>query len=149
MKKASKSSRNDRNRQAATGVQKHITSAVILGGVSYAPTEVVTILEDPISKADATTVASGAYHQAVATEKASVATADAVFEELRKEALIRFKGQPTVLADFGLTEPVRKVPTAATKAAAAAKRKAKQEAKKAAAQAAAAPPAAPATTTKS
>jgi hypothetical protein len=156
MKNTSKSDRNDRNRQASAGVQKHLSAAIVLGGASYAPTQLVTILTDPIGKADATTAAAGVYHQTVAAEDASVKTADAVYELLRKEVLNLFRGQPTVLADFGITEPAPKPRTAASKAAAAAKAKATRAAHKAAKAAAvpapaepAAPAAAPATTTQS
>jgi len=148
MKNTSKSSRNDRNRQASVGVQKHITSAIVLGGVSYAPATMVSVLTDPVAKASATATALGAYHEAVVEEQASVKAADVLYEELRKEALNLFKGQPTVLADFGITVPAPKVRTAEQKAAAAAKAKATRAAKKAALAAVAAPVAA-LTTTKS
>jgi len=141
--KNSKSTRNERNRLAAAGVQKHITTPLVLDGATRQPTEVVSILQDPIAKADATTVAEGAYHQAVAAEKASTALANAVYDDLKQTVLIQFKGQPTILADFGVEETTPKVPTTAAKAEAAAKRKAKAEAKKAAEAAAASP--APAT----
>jgi hypothetical protein len=132
IKTTSKTSRNDRNRQAIAGVQKHITSTVVLDGVSYPPAQVVSVLQDAITKTDATAAAEGAYHQAVAAEDAATTLADSVFEALKGVVLNQFKGQPTVLSDFGLTEPVRKEPSAATKAAAAAKRKATLAAKKAA-----------------
>ena len=149
MGKNSKSTRNERNRLAAAGVQKHITAPIVLDGATRQPSEVVSILLDPITKADATTVAEGSYHQAVAAEKASTALANAVYEDLKKTVLIQFKGQTTVLADFGIEEKAPKVPTTATKAEAAAKRKAKAQAKKAAEAAAASPtPATPPATPK-
>ncbi len=145
-----KSNRNDRNRQAIAGVQKHITAPIVLDGVSRQPTEVTGILQDAITKVDASTAAEATYHEAVAAEKTATATADALYIALKREVLNLYKGQPTVLGDFGITEPVRKVPSAATKAAAAAKRRADAAAKKAAKAAAAAPaPATPATPPKS
>jgi hypothetical protein len=149
MKTTNKTARNDRNRLAIAGVQKHITTAVVLDGVTRQPTEVVGILQDPITKGAATATAEGAFHEAVAAEKAATTLADAVFEALKEVVLNQFKGQPTILSDFGLTEPVRKEPTAATKAAAAAKRKATLAAKKAAKAATATPaPATPPATPK-
>jgi hypothetical protein len=146
----SKSSRNERNRQAIVGVQKHVTSAIVLDGVTRQPADVVSILQDAITKTDATTAAEGAFHQAVAAEKTATALAEQTFEALKGVVLNLYTGQPTVLADFGISEPVRKVPTAATKAEAAAKRKATAAAKKAAEAAEAAPaPATPATPPKS
>ena len=112
----SKSSRNERNRQAIVGVQKHVTSAIVLDGVTRQPADVVSILQDAITKTDATTAAEGAFHQAVAAEKTATALAEQTFEALKGVVLNLYTGQPTVLADFGISEPVRKVPTAATKA---------------------------------
>lgn len=126
-----KSTRNDRNRQAAAGVQKHITQATVLDGKSFTPAELEKVLTDPIQKADATTAAEAAFHQAVNDEKASVTLADAAFEALRKVVLNQFKGQPTVLSDFGVAEPVRKPRTAAKKAEAVAKAEATRKAHKA------------------
>jgi hypothetical protein len=116
---------------------------MVLDGVTRQPTEVVGILQDPIDKAAATATAEAAFHQAVVAEQTATKLADTVFEALKEVVLNLFHGQPTILSDFGVTEPVRKVPTAATKAAAAAKRKATLAAKKAAKAATATP--APAT----
>jgi hypothetical protein len=139
MAKTNKTDREVRNRQAIAGVQKHITSPIVVGGVSRTPAEVVAILQDPITKSDLTAAAEGTFHAAVATEKASVVASDVVYEDLKAVVLTLFKGQPATLLDFGITVKVRKEPSAAAKAAAAAKRKAKAEAKKAAATPAAAP----------
>jgi hypothetical protein len=146
MKKTSKSIRNERNRQAAAGVSKHLTASIVLDGESYTPAELVTVLTDPTSKADATATAQGAFHAAVAAEQASATKAEAVYEALEKAVINLFKGQAAVLADFGVTEPARKPRTAAEKAAAAAKAKATRAQHKAALAAAPAPtsPATPA-----
>ena len=143
IKTINKTTRNDRNRLAIGGVQKHITAPVVLDGVTRQPTEVVSILQDAITKVAATATAEGAFHEAVAAEHAATDLADAVFEALRGVVLNQFKGQPTILADFGVTEPVVKPRTAAQKAEAAAKRKATLAADKAAKAATATP--APAT----
>jgi len=126
------------------GVQKHLTAAVVVAGKSYTPAEIVTVLQDPITKADATTAAKGVYTQAVAADKAAIAASDPVYGGVKREVLNLYKGQPSVLADFGLKEPTRKTTTTAEKAAAVAKREKTLEAQKPAA----APVAAPASTTK-
>lgn len=132
MTKMNRETRNERNRQMASGVLKHFTSPIVLNGVSHTPAETAAILTDPVAKTDATIAAEGAFHQAVTAEKTSTATANAAFLSVKGQVLNLYKGQPTVLADFGIAEHVRKVTTAAEKAAAAAKRKARAAAKKAA-----------------
>lgn len=128
------------------GVQKHLTAAVVVDGKPYMPGEIVTVLQDPITKADATAAAKGLYAEAVVADKASIAASDPVYRGVKREVLNLYKGQPAVLADFGLKEPTRKTPTAATKAEAVIKREKTREAHQPAT--AAAPAAAPVGTTK-
>jgi hypothetical protein len=115
------------------GVQKHLTAAVVVDGKPYTPAEIVTVLQDPITKADATAAAKGVWQQAVAADKASIAASDPVYRGVKREVLNLYKGQPSVLADFGLTEPTRKKTTTAEKAAAVVKREKTVAAKKPAA----------------
>lgn len=123
------------------GVQKHLTAPVVVQGKPYTPGEIVTVLQDPITKADATAAAKGVWKQAVEADKASIAASDPVYSGVRREVLNLYKGQPSVLADFGLTEPTRKTTTTAEKAAAVVKREKTVAAKKPA------PATAPAATT--
>jgi len=154
--------RNERNRLMSQGVLQHLTAPIGFEGASHTPAETAAILTDPAAKSAVTIAAEGAFHQAVASEQASAKVAGITYLAVKAIVLNQFKGQPAVLADFGVTEHVRKVPTAAQKAAAAAKRKVRRDAKKAALAAAnqavapvatpvapAAPPAAPVVTNKS
>lgn len=104
------------------GVQKHLTAAVVVDGKPCTPAEIVTVLQDPITKADATAAAKGVWAQAVATDKAAIAASDPVYRGVKREVLNLYKGQPSVLADFGLKEPTRKTTTTAVKAEAVVKR---------------------------
>ena len=124
--------RNERNRLMSQGVLQHLTAPIGFEGASHTPAETAAILTDPAAKAGVTLAAEGAFHQAVGAEQASAKLASAAYHAVKAVVLNQFKGQPAVLADFGVTEHVRKVPTAAQKAAAAAKRKVRRDAKKAA-----------------
>jgi type I site-specific restriction endonuclease len=145
-----KTKKNERNRLAIAGVQKHFTSPVVVGGVTRQPNDMVATFQGAIDATAATATAEEAFHTAVEKEQTAAVAADALYEDLEKTVLNQFKGQAGPIGDFGMVEKVRKPMSAATKAEAAAKRKATAAAKKAAKAAAAAPaPATPANPTKS
>ena len=131
MTKIAKPTRSDRNRTMIAGVQKHLstTPTITLNGQPLTQAALISVLQDEITTADATLLAEGLFHKAVAAEKAAVAAGEPVFRALRAFLLNLFEGQTDVLADFGITVIVRQVPTAATKAAAALKAKATRAAR--------------------
>jgi hypothetical protein len=123
--KKNRSSLIDRNRKAIAGVHAHYAQApqIVLGGVPYAPADVVKILQDQIDAIDAAAAAKVAFHQATVAEKAAGATASAVFQALKARVLSDFKAKADVVGDFGLTVPVRRKPAPATVVKANEKRK--------------------------
>lgn len=110
----------------AAGVQKHFgpNDTILVDGVPTKQPDVVARLLAPESAGGLTTTAEAAFHKAVADEAAADQVADDTYQGLKSYFLSILKKQPEVLADYGLTLVVPRVPTAATKAAAAAKRKA-------------------------
>ncbi|HEY3816534.1 MAG TPA: hypothetical protein VGL81_05150 [Polyangiaceae bacterium] len=131
MSKIAKPDRSDRNRTMIAGIQKRLstTPTITLNGQPFTTAALITFFQDEIDTAGATLLAEGAFHKAVAAEKAAVAAGEPVFRALRAFLLNLFEGQPDVLADFGITVVARQVPSAATKAAAALKAKATRAAR--------------------
>ncbi|HEY5243164.1 MAG TPA: hypothetical protein VIJ22_16905 [Polyangiaceae bacterium] len=123
--------RSDRNRTMIAGVQKNLSASptITLGGQTFTLAALIKVLQDEIDTASATLVAAGVFHKAVAAEQAATTAGEPVFRALRAFVLNLFEGQTDTLADFGITEIARQVPTAATKAAAALKAKATREAR--------------------
>jgi hypothetical protein len=129
--RTNKTARSDRNRKAIAGVQKHWSSlaSIVLDGVTYTPATLVKTLQTDVDAADATAAAAAVFHKAVAKEKDTRTTANAVFHGLKTLALSQYKGSPDILADFGLTPPSRQIPAADTVAGAVQKRAATRAAR--------------------
>jgi hypothetical protein len=113
------------------GMQKRLSAfpSIVLDGQTFTLTALVKVLADEMDAASATLVAEGAFHKAVAAEKAAVAAGEPVFRALRAFVLNQFKGQADVLADFGITVVARQKPNAETQAAAVQKRQATRKAR--------------------
>src|SRR5258708_538319 len=101
MAKHTKTSRTERNRTMIAGVQKHNGPTVIVDGVTYAAADIVKALKGSIDAADATAVATGAFHQAVVAEQAANTASDDVYRALKGILSTQYKSQPGVLADYG------------------------------------------------
>ena len=131
MGKSNKSSVSDRDRKAIAGIKQQYANvpAIVLDGVSYAPSDVVKSLQAQIDAADATASAETAFHQAVAAEKVAGAKANGLFRALRTRVFSDFKSRPDVLAVFGLSLPQRQVPNADKVAEAVKKRAATRAAR--------------------
>ena len=86
---------------------------IVLAGVPRAPDDVVQALQASIDATDAASSAEAVF-QAVLAKKAANVTGDATFRDLKAFVLNQFKTAPDTLADFGMSLPSRRVPTAAT-----------------------------------
>jgi hypothetical protein len=121
----------DRDRKAIAGIQKHYGSApeIVLHGESFAPADVMKILQDQIDGADAVAAAKAAFHRAVAAQHAADAEANALFLALKTRVMSDFKNRAEVLAEMGMSLPQKRTPDVATMAEAAAKRAATRKAR--------------------
>jgi hypothetical protein len=131
MKNPNKDTRINTLRQAIVGLQKQYppTAILVLNGVSHAPADIAKVFQTSIDAADATTAATGEFHQAVALERAANATAEAMYRSLEAYVVNQHGSSPGALADFGITLPSRQVPSADTVAGAAKKRAATRAAR--------------------
>jgi hypothetical protein len=104
------------------GIQKHITTAVVLANTTYATaTDLAQPFQAWLGAAAATASAGAAYHAAVLNEEALYKVAQTVWLLLQAYARAKFGGDTATLADFGYA-PVKHTPaTPAVKAAAATK----------------------------
>jgi hypothetical protein len=110
-----------RDQARIAGVQKHCMSqtSILVAGTAYAPTAVIQVYQADLSARQAVSSAKAAYAAALAKAKAAedaATTFDASFKMCIEGA---YAGQPAVLADFGITLPKRRSPSATVKAAAA------------------------------
>jgi hypothetical protein len=119
-------------RAMIAGLQGSVPAAASIGvqGAQVTQSVIVGTLQAYVDAAAAVTVALSAYEEAVARQDQAEANAHANYLGAKTYALATYGKQPTVLGTFGLEVPVRKTPSAETKAAAAAKRKATRAAKK-------------------
>jgi hypothetical protein len=131
MSSKSKVTKIESYRAMIGGVQTNVgaTQTIAIRGVATAQPVIVGTLQGYVDAADAASAALAAYHEAVAKQKSAAAAASAVYLGVKAYALAEYGNKPTTLETFGLQVPVRKTPTAATKAAAVAKRKAKRTAR--------------------
>jgi hypothetical protein len=117
-----KATRQNGNRKIVGAIRKHLTESVTLEGVKYAPAKLAKMFQNGIDIADATDVASKAWHMAVATEKAKTQELSGVQAALRSHVSATFGAASAEFADFGFTpRAVRPVDTK-TKAEAVGKR---------------------------
>jgi hypothetical protein len=64
--KMNKATRQNSNRKIVGAIKKHLSGAVTLEGVKYAPAKLAKMFQDGIDVADATDTAAKAWHVAVA-----------------------------------------------------------------------------------
>jgi hypothetical protein len=120
-----------RDRKAIAGIETHYGSApaIVLGGESYAPSDVVKVFQDHLDALDAAAAAKAAFHVAIAAQEAAGAKAKALFQSLKVRALSDFANQADVLAAMGISLPKRRAPSVDTRATAKAKAKATRDAR--------------------
>jgi len=126
----SKSARQDADRLLIGGIKKHFgaVTSVMVNGVSYAPAQIVVMLQQEIDASDAVGPAHAAWIATIAAQKAVTNSLKAVKSALRSFVLNLFgKGSPA-LADFGYTKAPQK-PSPATQVKAAELRNATRKAR--------------------
>src|SRR5215472_3950309 len=116
----SKSARQDADRLLIGGIKKDLgaVTSVMVNGVSYAPAQIITMLQQEIDATDAVGPAHAAWMAAVAAQRAVTNTLRTIKSALRSFVVNMFgKGSP-VLADFGYTKtPQKPSPETQVKAA--------------------------------
>jgi hypothetical protein len=117
-----KATRQNGNRKIVGAIQKHLSESVTLSGVKYTPAKLAKMFQNGIDIADATDVASKAWHTAVATEKAKTQELSGVQTSLRDHVRATFGAASTEFADFGFTPKAVRAVDAKTKADAVVKR---------------------------
>ena len=129
MANTNKATRQNANRKIVGAIQKYLTGAVTLKGVSYTPSQLAKVFQDGIDIEDANDAARKQYATAVAAEKENRKTLSGVETALRNQIAATYGETSTQFADFGFTP--RKVQTVNvdTKAAAVKKRNATREAR--------------------
>ena len=115
--------------QVMVGIQKHITSPVVLIGVTYAQTALLQLFQSWGTAAVAVATAKAQYHAAVVAEEMLFKTCQAVWLALQSYARITYATDTAALADFGYVPVKHTAPTPAVKAAAAVKAKATRAAR--------------------
>lgn len=129
MAKTNKAARQNADRKIVAAIQKHISGAVTLEGVSYTPSQLAKVFQDGIDTADATDAAKKQYAAAVAAEQEDRATLTGVETALRSYLAATYGQASTTFADFGFTPKKVRAVNASTKAAAVEKRNATRKAR--------------------
>jgi hypothetical protein len=114
---------------AVTGIGKHITTNVTVGGVAYTPVVLSGIFSGAVTALQTAESLHTQWLDAVKAARATVAQARVVYKPFKQFVLGQFGDNQTVLDDFDITVSKPAVPTAATKAAAVLKSKATKEAR--------------------
>jgi len=124
MDKKNKETIINRIRLAIAGLQKHFAGAktIVLDGTPTKPNDAIATLEAAITSIDDATTAETAFHGAVATQNAAIASATATLANVKTLAVFTFGKKGAALADFGMAPATRKIPDAATKALAVERR---------------------------
>jgi hypothetical protein len=132
--------------QILAGITQHVTTAIVLGGVSTTQAALSAIFQAAIQAQTDLDAARAVVTAKVQAHKAALAAARTAETLLHKWAEATFGPESPVLSDFGFVPAVAVVQTAAVKAASAAKATATRKAKKAALAAVGEPSATPAPT---
>lgn len=121
----------EKYRAMITGVQTNVGAkeTIPVDGVQTSKTDIVNALQGFIDAAANVATAKAAYEEAIAAQNAAAATANTTYLDVKTYAQATYKKQASVLGTFGLAEPTRKKPDAATMAAAVEKREATREAR--------------------
>lgn len=152
--KTNKATRNLTFTKILAGIAQHVTTAIILGGVSTTQAALSAIFQAAIQAQTDLDDARAVVAAKVQAHKAALAAAAAAEVLLRRYAEATYGPTSTVLEDFGFTPAKPAEKSAAVKAESAAKATATRKAKKAALAAVGKPaatpePAAPAVPAKS
>jgi hypothetical protein len=117
--------------QVIVGIQKHLLGvpSLPLAGATYAPADLVKLVQSRIDSAGVVAAANASWHSTVAAQKALGAKLTPLLRSLRQYVLNSFGETSPVLADFGFSAPKTATKTPEQKVAAAAKAKATREAR--------------------
>ncbi len=121
----------NRNAEIAAGIDKHIPSAITLGGTSYTPAALKAVFASQSAALDASAAAHKQWLDLVQAATGAGTTANAVYALLRGYVISQFgKDANAIFNDFGMTPPkVGGAKTVQTKTEAAAKRAATRAAR--------------------
>jgi hypothetical protein len=127
----SKVSKIQKYRAMIAGVQTNVgtKTTIPVDGVQTSKTAIVNALQAFIDAAANVANAQAAYEQAVVAQKAAAASANTTYLDVKTYAQSTYKNQASTLGTFGLAEPTRRKPDAATVAAAVQKREATRKAR--------------------
>lgn len=111
---------------AIAGITKYYsaTTTLILGGVSYTPTQLVNLLQAYINAISALMALHAQLHDAVSDTKAQKKHIRAILFALQALVMNEFGSSSSKMGDFGFTPKKQAVESAATKAEAQVKAKA-------------------------
>jgi hypothetical protein len=100
----SKQDRLHSDKLLVDGYRKHLSGAgaLVVGGASHAPADIDADLQARVDARNAVTLARAALSGVVTADEATQQRTALIAEAVRQTALIRFAGQPDVLAEFGL-----------------------------------------------
>jgi hypothetical protein len=127
----SRPDRTSADQKLIDGMGKHgaAITAILIGGVSQTPAQMIAALQERIDDANAVLASKATWQSAVAKDKAGSARSQPYVARLRQALLAAFAGQVDVLADFGLTGRKTRVVTPEEKMTAAAKARATRAAR--------------------
>jgi len=112
-----------RNTNVNAGIDKHVTSNVMVGGMQYTPAQLKAVFQAQTAALQASVASHKEWLGDVAAAKAAGKAANAVYSDLVRYLVGLYgKAAIAVLNDFGMAPPKSASQTLATKTAAAAKR---------------------------
>jgi hypothetical protein len=128
--KNNKKTRRDRLRQFRAGMQQHIVPSfktITINGVVHQATDILTAIDDDITKSDAAEKGHAAWLQLVEEERASHLAVDPLVTGVEQFVRLNIgdtEAQRSVLADFGMTPHKKRAVSPKTRVVAAQKAKA-------------------------
>jgi hypothetical protein len=107
-----KDRRANANRRIVAAIKKHLGGAVILEGVTYAPSALAKLFQRGIDVADATDSAKKTWHVAVATEQEETQNIWLLQQALRSHVTAVYGAKSVEFADFGFATKAKPVDVA-------------------------------------
>jgi hypothetical protein len=131
MSTANKTTRTAYDQNLRNGVAAHLAAGLVISSAPVPQTSLVATLDERIAAGPNVAAARAVYLKAVADEREVIQRTAPIVAAIRDVVHVMFRGQPAILAEFGLAP--RKTPAARTveeKAAAKAKSLATRHARK-------------------
>jgi hypothetical protein len=98
-----------------SGITKRISAPVMIGNVTYAPADLISVLKTAIDAFNAIPAPEAEWHKVVKAAQDANVKAHALGLELIAYLMAVYGKDPTILADFGLKPRTTKQATVATK----------------------------------